>query len=55
MAGFGTAEKAIVNASAYSTLMGKYYQWIFVVFRFFLALSMAKSVTGDSEKVSKKF
>ena len=51
MAGFGTAEKAIVNASAYSTLMGKYYQWIFVVFRFFLALSMAKSVTGDSEKV----
>jgi len=50
MAGFGTAEKAIVNASAYSTLMGKYYQWIFVVFRFFLALSMAKSVTGDSEK-----
>jgi len=50
MAGFGTAEKAIVQASQFSTLMGKYYQWIFVVFRFFIALSMAKSVTGDSEK-----
>ena len=50
MAGFGTAEKAIVNASNYSTLMGKYYQWIFVVFRFFIALSMAKSSTGDTEK-----
>lgn len=50
MAGFGTAEKAIVNASAFSTLMGKYYQWIFVVFRFFIALSMAKSSTGDTEK-----
>lgn len=50
MAGFGTAEKAIVNASQFSTLMGKYYQWIFVVFRFFIALSMAKSSTGDTEK-----
>jgi len=50
MAGFGTAEKAIVNASQFSTLMGKYYQWIFVVFRFFIALSMAKSTTGDTEK-----
>ena len=42
MAGFGTVEKNMVASSKFATLMGKYYERIFVVFRLFLTLSMAK-------------
>ena len=33
MAGFGTTEKAIINAAKFAPLMGKMYQWVFVGIR----------------------
>jgi len=48
MAGFGTVEKNMVASSKFATLMGKYYERIFVVFRLFLTLSMAKGSTSDT-------
>ena len=54
MAGFGTVEKNMVASSKFATLMGKYYERIFVVFRLFLTLSMAKVISKLKEWMSKK-
>ena len=51
MAGFGTTEKAIINAAKFAPLWGKLYQWIFVGIRLMLCLKLHK-VFKDTEKVS---
>jgi len=49
MAGFGTTEKAIINAAKFAPLWGKLYQWIFVGIRLMLCLKLHK-VFKDTEK-----
>ena len=42
MAGFGTTEKAIINAAKFAPLMGKMYQWVFVAIRLMIAMKLHK-------------
>jgi hypothetical protein len=49
MAGFGTTEKAIINAAKFAPLWGKLYQWIFCGIRLMICLKLHK-VFKDTEK-----
>lgn len=49
MAGFGTTEKAIINAAKFAPLMGKMYQWVFVAIRLMIAMKLHK-VFKDTQK-----
>ena len=49
MAGFGTTEKAIINAAKFAPLMGKMYQWVFVAIRLMITMKLHK-VFKDTQK-----